>query len=107
MDYILDNVGEWKDRLVNNSVKSFTEMTPQRWLRIIAIVGAYLLIRPYLLKLAAKQQKKQLDKEADELGLNATGAPNASVLRGGAGKKTGEASGSGSASTGKQRKGAK
>ncbi|KAH7382158.1 protein trafficking Pga2, partial [Pyrenochaeta sp. MPI-SDFR-AT-0127] len=83
MDYILDNVGEWKDRLVNNSVKSFTEMTPQRWIRIIVIVGAYLLIRPYLLNAAANRQKKQMEKEAEELGLERSTEPNANDFRGG------------------------
>ncbi|EOA90808.1 uncharacterized protein SETTUDRAFT_45111 [Exserohilum turcica Et28A] len=82
MDYILDNVGEWKDRFVNNSIKSFEEMTAQRWLRIIAIVGGYLLIRPYLLNAAAKNQKKQLDKEAEELGLGKSDAPDANDFRG-------------------------
>ncbi|KAF1852207.1 uncharacterized protein K460DRAFT_402195 [Cucurbitaria berberidis CBS 394.84] len=83
MDYILDNVGEWKDRLVNNSVKSFTEMTAQRWIRIIVIVGGYLLVRPYVLKAAANRQKRQLDKEAEELGLEPSAEPNANALRGG------------------------
>lgn len=85
MDYILDNVGEWKDRLVNNSIKSFEDMTLQRWIRIIAIVGAYLLVRPWLLSQAAKQQKKQLDKEAEELGLGRDEA-NANDFRGGSKK---------------------
>lgn len=83
MDYILDNVGVWKDRLVNNSIQSYQEMTAQRWIRIIMIVGAYLLIRPYLLKGAEKQQKKQMQKEAEELGLGADTEPNANSFRGG------------------------
>jgi hypothetical protein len=86
MDYILDNVGEWKDRLLTNSVKSFEEMTAQRWIRIIAIVCGYLLIRPYLLNHAAKQQKKHLEKEAEELGIGRD-EPDANDFRGGS-KKT-------------------
>lgn len=82
MDYILDNVGEWKDRFINNSIKSWEEMSAQRWVRIIAIVGAYLLIRPYLLNAAAKKQKAQLDKEAEELGLGKSDAPDANDFRG-------------------------
>jgi hypothetical protein len=92
MDYILDNVGEWKDRLVNNSIKSFEEMTAQRWVRIIAIVGAYLLIRPYLLNAAAKKQKQQLEKEAEDLGLGKSEALDANDFRGsGVRVKKGEA----------------
>lgn len=70
MDYLI----EAKNRLVNNSIKSFEGMTTQRWVRIIAIVGAYMLIRPYLLRGAANRQKAAMDKEADELGLGKTTA---------------------------------
>ncbi|KAL6710747.1 hypothetical protein ACN47E_007804 [Coniothyrium glycines] len=87
MDYILDNVVVWKDRLINNSVKSFEEMTAQRWIRIIAIIGGYLLIRPWLLKQASNQQKKQLEKEAEELGLGRD-EPNANDFRGGKKRNT-------------------
>ena len=82
MDYILDNVWEWKDRLVNNSVKSFENMTLQRWIRIILIVGAYLLVRPYLLKGAENRQKRLLAQDAEDLGLSASGEPNANDWRG-------------------------
>ncbi|KAF1836889.1 hypothetical protein BDW02DRAFT_587105 [Decorospora gaudefroyi] len=92
MDYILDNVVEWKNRLVNNSVKSFEGMTAQRWIRIVLIVCAYLLVRPYLLNAAAKKQRQQLDKEAVELGLGESGAPDANDFRGkGVRVKKGEA----------------
>jgi hypothetical protein len=78
---------EIKNRVVNNSIASFEGMTAQRWVRIVAIIGAYMLIRPYLLGAAAKRQKKQLDKEAEELGLGERSGPNANSLRGG--KKAG------------------
>ncbi|KAH8722906.1 hypothetical protein GQ44DRAFT_551939, partial [Phaeosphaeriaceae sp. PMI808] len=81
MDYILDNLSLAKERLVTNSIKSFEGMTGQRWIRLIVIVGAYMLIRPYLLKSAADRQKKAFEKEADELGLGSDG-PNANDLRG-------------------------
>ena len=87
MDYVLDNLSIAKERLVTNSIKSFEGMTAQRWIRIILIVGAYMLARPYLLKAAANRQKKQLDKDAEELGLAANAGPNANDLRGG--KKSG------------------
>jgi len=88
MDYIFDNMGEWKNRLVNNSVKSFGEMTLQRWIRIIAIIGAYLILRPYLLKGAASRQKKALNKEAEELGLGPRSEPNANDFRDGKSSST-------------------
>ena len=92
MDYIIENVVEWKDRFVNNSVKSYYEMTATRWIGIVLIVCAYLLVRPYLVNAAAKKQKEQLNREAEELGLGESGAPNANDFRGkGVKVKKGEA----------------
>jgi hypothetical protein len=91
-DFVIENVAEWKNRFVNNSIKSYEEMTVQRWIRIIAIVCAYLLIRPYFVNGAAKKQKELLDKEAEELGLGRSGAPDANDFRGkGVKVKKGEA----------------
>ncbi len=82
MDYILDNVGVWKDRLVNNSMASFEEMTAQRWIRIILIVCAYLLVRPWLLKGAENRQKRLMAQDAADLGLDGGDGPNANDIRG-------------------------
>jgi hypothetical protein len=90
MDYIdalFDNLNIAKDRLVTNSIASFEGMTAQRWIRIIVIIGAYMLLRPYLLGFAAKRQKQQFEAEAEELGLERDAGPNANSLRGGKGKK--------------------
>jgi hypothetical protein len=86
VDYVFDNLNIAKDRLVNNSIASFEGMTAQRWIRIIVIIGGYMLVRPYLLNFAAKRQKKQFEQEAEELGLERDAGPNANSLRGG--KKT-------------------
>jgi hypothetical protein len=90
MDYIestFSYLNLAKDRLLINGAKSFEGMTAQRWVRIILIVGAYMLLRPYLLKAAANRQKAHLEKEADELGLGERPA-NANDLRGGSKKTT-------------------
>jgi hypothetical protein len=86
VDWAIENLGVAKDRLVDNSIKSFEGMTPQRWVRIIVIIGGYMLLRPFLLGFAAKRQKKQFEQEAEELGLERDAGPNANSLRGG--KKT-------------------
>jgi len=91
MDYVFDNLSLAKDRLVTNSIKSFEGMTTQRWVRLVAIIGGYMLLRPWLLKFAADRQKKQFEKESEELGLS---GPSANDLRGGKGKK-GEKKGEG------------
>jgi hypothetical protein len=83
VDWAIENLGVAKDRLVDNSIKSFEGMTPQRWVRIIVIIGGYMLLRPFLLGFAAKRQKKQFEQEAEELGLERDAGPNANSLRGG------------------------
>lgn len=52
--------------MTHNLGQSFADMTAQSWIRLVIIVGAYLLIRPYLVKLGTKLQEKQYDKEAQE-----------------------------------------
>jgi hypothetical protein len=80
---LVANLAEWKDRLINNSIKSWEEMSAQRWLRIIIIVGAYMLIRPYLLKHAESSRKRRAEKEAADLGLNTGTEMSANDFRGG------------------------
>lgn len=75
----------WKDNFMRNSVASFSQMNAQRWIRLVAIVGAYLLLRPYLLKLGQKVQASQMEKaqkEAEGKGEVNTKI-NANDLRGG------------------------
>ncbi|CAK7562644.1 MAG: hypothetical protein SEPTF4163_000492 [Sporothrix epigloea] len=51
-------------RVVNNVSSSFGNLTLQQWIRLIAIAGAYMLLRPYLIKLGGHLQMRQ--HEADE-----------------------------------------
>ena len=88
---LVANVIEWKDRLVNNSVKSWEEMSAHRWIRIVVIVGAYMLIRPYLLSHAERSRKAREVKDAQELGLDAPTELSANDFRGG--KKTNKGEG--------------
>lgn len=98
MDSVFDYLNIAKDRLVTNSIKSFEGMTAQRWLRVVVIIGGYMLLRPWLLKYAADRQKAQFERESEELGLAEGRGPNANDFRGkankggtaGAGKVLGE-----------------
>ncbi|POS83851.1 hypothetical protein EPUL_005328 [Erysiphe pulchra] len=54
------------DNLVRNVTGMWDGMRPRDYIRIIVIVGAYLLIRPYLLKFAAKIQAKEYVKRNSE-----------------------------------------
>lgn len=59
----------WKDNLVRNSTASFTQLKPKDIIRLVIIVGTYCLIRPYLLKLGARMQEKQHEREAAALNV--------------------------------------
>lgn len=54
------------DRFTTNMRATLQEMSPEKWIRLVIIVGTYCLLRPYLLKLGGKSQAKQLEKEAAE-----------------------------------------
>lgn len=55
------------ERFTRNLKASFDGMAPEKWIRLVIIVGTYMLLRPYLLKLGGKQQMKQHEKEAAEV----------------------------------------
>jgi hypothetical protein len=54
------------DRTTSNMSASFDSMTAQQWIRLVAIVGAYALLRPYVIKMGAKYQVKQFEKDQQE-----------------------------------------
>lgn len=66
MDGIKNLASTVSSRFTNNVTASFSALTLQQWIRLVAIVGAYLLLRPYILKLGARFQMKQLEKEGEE-----------------------------------------
>ncbi|EJT80477.1 hypothetical protein GGTG_00476 [Gaeumannomyces tritici R3-111a-1] len=66
MDGIYDTAAMVGNRVKTNLGSSFTNMSAQQWIRLVAVVGAYMLLRPYLLKLAERTQRKQLEKEEAE-----------------------------------------
>ncbi|KAI1375164.1 trafficking PGA2-domain-containing protein [Hypoxylon crocopeplum] len=55
-----------RSRFSNNISESFTSMTPKQWIRLVIIVGAYALLRPYIIKMGAKFQEKQFEKQFEE-----------------------------------------
>ncbi|KAI0550733.1 protein trafficking Pga2 [Xylaria curta] len=72
---LISHFGEtlWKlvtlitDRVTNNVSTSLTNMTAQQWIRLIAIVGAYALLRPYIIKLGAKHSAKEFEKAQQDV----------------------------------------
>lgn len=59
-----DLVATVRSRFTNNVTASFGSLTLQQWIRLVAMAGAYLLLRPYIIKLGGHFQMKQ--HEADE-----------------------------------------
>ncbi|ROV93069.1 hypothetical protein VSDG_07396 [Cytospora chrysosperma] len=64
MDAILNLLYISYERFTRNLRGSLEGMSPEKWIRIVIVVGAYVLIRPYLLKLGGKVQMAQHEKEA-------------------------------------------
>jgi hypothetical protein len=70
------------DRLANNVKSGFTNMTAEKWIRIIVVAGAYALLRPYIIKLGAKQQMKAHERQEAEDAAAAEAAITPNQLRG-------------------------
>jgi hypothetical protein len=74
VDHLIDRVSQLGDLLYNrtttNVAGTFKDMTPQQWIRLVIIVGAYCLLRPYVIKHSAKYQARKMEernkKEAEE-----------------------------------------
>lgn len=62
------------DRTTTNLKTTMDNMTPEKWIRIIIIAGAYALLRPYIIKLGAKAQMRA--HEAEEADHAAEISPN-------------------------------
>jgi hypothetical protein len=79
IDTVLGYIIQGFENLKHNA-EHYASMSLKEWIRIVTIVGAYLLLRPYLSLWAAKLQSAQHDKEidADELATPATG-PKAEI----------------------------
>lgn len=51
------------ERTSRNLTASFKSMTAQQYIRLVAIIGAYCLLRPYVLKMIGKEQAKQMEEQ--------------------------------------------
>ncbi|CRJ86983.1 hypothetical protein HYQ45_016078 [Verticillium longisporum] len=67
------------NRSAANLRSTFTELTYDKFIRIVIVVGAYALLRPYLLKITGRSQMAQ-HTEANEEAAKAEISPNS--LRG-------------------------
>ena len=56
-------VAEYGQNASHNLSDSFSSMTVQSWIRLVVIVGGYMLLRPYVMKLAGKSAVKRMEDE--------------------------------------------
>jgi hypothetical protein len=79
---LLEYVRVWADNFQRTLSEAFYNMTPEKFIRLIAIIGAYALLRPYIVKLGSRFQTKEHEKEVDstEMAVAAATLPNS--LRG-------------------------
>ncbi|KAK4169096.1 protein trafficking Pga2 [Cladorrhinum sp. PSN259] len=79
------------DRFTTNIQSTFENMSPHKWLRVVIVAGAYMLLRPYLIKLGGKFQMSTHEKEAAEAEAEerarAQGKITANQLRGAGGQR--------------------
>ncbi|KAL1901560.1 hypothetical protein Cpir12675_000429 [Ceratocystis pirilliformis] len=54
------------DRVSNNIAMTFAELNPYKIIRLVIIVGAYALLRPYAMKLAGRRQERQFEQASAE-----------------------------------------
>lgn len=73
-----------------NTIGSVAHMDTKNWLRLIAIVGGYLLVRPYVVKWGIDHQKAQLEKEGRKTEEERKAAAAANALRGISGEESDE-----------------
>lgn len=81
MSELFDTIYQYADNFIRNVGGAADGMTLKRWIRMIAIVGAYILLRPYLEKLSAyvmaENHEKELDPEEMDKANKAKLSPNA------------------------------
>jgi len=63
MDDPIGMVIRFGDRITGNFRQAVSNLTLEKAIRLVIIVGAYLLLRPYMIKLAGKTQMQQHEKE--------------------------------------------
>ncbi|RYO94449.1 hypothetical protein DL766_008922 [Monosporascus sp. MC13-8B] len=67
VEHLFDSVSKLGEllytRTTTNLGGSIKQMTPKQWIRLVIIVGAYCLLRPYVLKMASKHQQREMERE--------------------------------------------
>ncbi|KAE9373999.1 DUF1531-domain-containing protein [Stipitochalara longipes BDJ] len=62
---VIAQLNTWYNNFTRNAVHMWDDMTMLKYIRLVAIVGAYALLRPYIMKWGEKLQAKEHEKELD------------------------------------------
>ena len=65
LDDVVDQVSVYASNLNTQVHSAFSRMTAQDYLRLVIIVGAYALLRPYILKFVGARQQRGHEREID------------------------------------------
>ncbi|KAK0652142.1 protein trafficking Pga2 [Cercophora newfieldiana] len=66
MDDLINLASVVWNRFSTNLQATFDSTTPKKWIQLIIIAGAYMLLRPYIIKLGSKSQMKTHERESAE-----------------------------------------
>ena len=66
MSDLYEQVFEHGGRIAGNLKQTFANLSLEKWIRLVVIVGAYMLLRPYLMKLGSRVQMARHEKESAE-----------------------------------------
>lgn len=65
LQMVPNQLNTWYNNFTRNAVHMWDDMTLLKYIRLIAIVGAYALLRPYIMKWGEKLQAKEYEKVLD------------------------------------------
>lgn len=68
MPGISEALSTWGHNFTHNTTAAFADMGPKDYIRLVIIIGTYLLLRPQLMKLGARMQRKSHEKDAQDNG---------------------------------------
>ena len=76
------NFQTWLHDYRRNASETATALTLKDYIRMIVIIGGYCLLRPYLLRLGAKYQASDHERELDPNEMSSATAVSPKLLRG-------------------------
>ena len=82
MDQIASLFSQFASKAIHKLNSTFDRLTLQDYIRLVIIIGSYGLLRPYLIKLGARFQAKDHERELDPEEVQRAAKMSADSLRG-------------------------